>query len=72
MPILTGNNLDESGASTDAFTDVASYLEYFDQFFSNTNLTSRFYEIWATPNTTDEAIAQNNDFFSTVSRYSSW
>lgn len=72
MPILTGNNLDESGASTTAFTNVTEYLEYFNEFLSNTDLMSRFYEIWATPNTTDEAIAQNSDFFSTISRYSSW
>ncbi|KAF3763393.1 alpha/beta-hydrolase [Cryphonectria parasitica EP155] len=70
VPVLTGNNADESGAMLDPGLTVASYKQFFDQFFSNTNLTSTFYELW--PGETDaQANNNSNDFFQVVGRVSS-
>ncbi|PSR80089.1 carboxylesterase [Coniella lustricola] len=71
VPVMTGNNLDESGSNLDPGLTVATYKQYFDQFFSNTNLTASFYELWPANNDT-QANDNSNDFFQVMSRVSTW
>lgn len=70
VPILTGNNKDESGAST----DVSSYtLDDYNTDFSEIlqNFTSEFLTLWPASNDT-EAGDVFNEFFRDLSRVSTW
>jgi carboxylesterase 2 len=72
VPIMTGNNKDESGASpTDTGVDVATYNTSQSAIFEPIGLSDRYFELF--PATTDlEAGAQTNQFYGNQSLVGSW
>ncbi|KAF7556932.1 hypothetical protein G7Z17_g1055 [Cylindrodendrum hubeiense] len=69
VPILTGNNKDESGAAVNTATTVADYTADFSEMFQN--YSSSFLELW--PVTDDTSAGnQTNSFFRDLSRVSAW
>ncbi|PYH79231.1 carboxylesterase [Aspergillus uvarum CBS 121591] len=69
VPILTGNNKDESGASTDAGLTVASYKELYTELFANN--ASQFFKLYP-----GQSLAQannnSNEFYRDLSRVGTW
>ncbi|RAH86949.1 carboxylesterase [Aspergillus japonicus CBS 114.51] len=69
VPILTGNNKDESGASPDAGLTVASYKELYTELFANN--ASRFFKLYP-----GQSLAQannnSNEFYRDLSRVGTW
>lgn len=68
VPILTGNNHDESGASPDPGLTVADY-ETYGQIFRN--FSNKFYSLYPGSNAT-QANDSSNEFFRDLSRVSTW
>ncbi|KAJ5720188.1 hypothetical protein N7493_007066 [Penicillium malachiteum] len=69
VPILTGNNKDESGASTDPGYTVSSYLTDFADVFGN--LSSEFFKLFPA-NSTTEANKMVNEIYRDISRTGTW
>jgi carboxylesterase 2 len=69
IPVMTGNNADESGASPTSDLTLETYTEQFTQMFAN--LSTRFFEIYPASNDT-EANQMNNNVFRDLSRISTW
>ncbi|KAH7142744.1 alpha/beta-hydrolase [Dactylonectria estremocensis] len=69
VPILTGNNKDESGASPETISTVAEYKAEFSQVLQN--YSSSFFSLWPANNST-AAGDQMNSFFRDLSRVSTW
>ncbi|KAJ9392019.1 hypothetical protein DTO063F5_778 [Paecilomyces variotii] len=70
VPIMTGNNKDESGAAPDTSTTVADYITDFGIMFQNRS--SEFFKLWPAGNSSSIASAQMNSFFRDLSRVSTW
>lgn len=71
VPILTGNNKDESGASTSPAVDLASYTTNNTAIFEPLGLIDTFNELF--PATTDaEAVEQTNNLYRNQSLISTW
>ncbi|KIY53240.1 carboxylesterase [Fistulina hepatica ATCC 64428] len=69
VPILTGNNLDESGASVDPGFTLETFEGNYTELFLN--LSSEFFELY--PASTDaEANNASNALWQDVSRISTW
>ncbi|OJJ98573.1 hypothetical protein ASPACDRAFT_53400 [Aspergillus aculeatus ATCC 16872] len=74
VPILTGNNKDESGAEETQDYTLASFKTDFDNLFSygtKQNLSARFYELYPAT-TADEADDAVNEFYRDLSRTGTW
>ncbi|KPM42822.1 hypothetical protein AK830_g3765 [Neonectria ditissima] len=69
VPILTGNNKDESGASTTGDVTTSEYTEVYNQMFKN--LSSEFLALYPADNDT-QATNNSNAFFRDMSRVSTW
>lgn len=65
VPILTGNNKDESGASTDPGFNTSTYKTLYSQIF--TNFSSEFFTLYPANNDT-QANSNTNEFFRDLSR----
>ncbi|KAL1879008.1 hypothetical protein Plec18167_004303 [Paecilomyces lecythidis] len=70
VPIMTGNNKDESGAAPNTATTVADYIADFSTMFQNRS--SEFLKLWPAGNSSSIASAQMNSFFRDLSRVSTW
>ncbi|KAK8433501.1 Carboxylesterase family-domain-containing protein [Phyllosticta citricarpa] len=70
VPILTGNNKDESGASPDTDYNATAYKTLYPGSFGG-NFSSRFFELYLGSNVT-EASANSNEFFRDLSRVGAW
>jgi len=69
VPILTGNNADESGASPDPGLTLSTFTTQYTEMFGN--LSSQFFSLYpATDNTT--ANSASNDMYRDLSRVSTW
>lgn len=66
--IMTGNNKDESGASTAPGYTVATYTAAMEQIFGSVGLAEEFFQLWAAGNTTDQANNASNTWFQDQSR----
>ncbi|KAH8666244.1 alpha/beta-hydrolase [Ilyonectria robusta] len=69
VPIMTGNNKDESGASPITTSTVADYTADFSEMFQN--YSSSFLELWPVSDAASAA-NQTNAFFRDLSRVSTW
>lgn len=69
MPMMTGNNNDESGASPDPGLTLAEFTEQFDEQLGN--LSSTFFDLYPADNDTAANDAWNN-FWRDESRVSTW
>ncbi|KAK7394017.1 hypothetical protein QQX98_013195 [Neonectria punicea] len=69
VPILTGNNKDESGASPDGDVTVSEYTEVYRQMFQN--MSAEFLALYPADNDT-QATNNSNAFFRDMSRVSTW
>ncbi|KAI9740215.1 MAG: hypothetical protein M1834_004793 [Cirrosporium novae-zelandiae] len=69
VPILTGNNLDESGASTSPGFTVETFKSNYTAMFGN--LSSEFFELYPANNDT-QADDSSNALFADISRVSTW
>lgn len=69
VPIMTGNNKDESGASPSTTSTVADYTADFSEMFQN--YSSSFLELWPVSDAASAA-NQTNAFFRDLSRVSTW
>ncbi|KAL3428526.1 hypothetical protein PVAG01_02035 [Phlyctema vagabunda] len=69
VPVMTGNNMDESGASPDTGLTVATYTEQFSQMFGN--LSSEFFTLYPAGNDT-MAGSMSNELYRDMSRISTW
>lgn len=69
IPILTGNNKDENGASPSTDLDVSTYKTTFSQMFQN--YSSQFLSLYPADNDT-QASNNSNDFFRDISRVGTW
>lgn len=70
VPIMTGNNKDESGAAPNTAATVADYIADFSTMFQNRS--SEFLKLWPAGNSSSIASAQMNSFFRDLSRVSTW
>lgn len=68
VPILTGNNLDETGVSTDPGLNVTSYTVYGQMF---QNCSEEFFAMYP-GNTASQADNSSNAFFGDLARVSTW
>lgn len=66
--ILTGNNKDESGASTAPGYTVASYTAANEEVFGSVGLADEFFQLWAAGNTSDSAGNASNAYFQEQSK----
>lgn len=71
VPVLSGNNADESGASVAPGMTVDTYTTQIDDLFSNYDTNQTWMTLWPA-NTTDEANNQTNILFRDYARVSSW
>jgi carboxylesterase 2 len=69
IPILTGNNKDESGASTDPGFTVVTYTTDYTEMF--TNYSSEFFTLYPANNDT-QANSNSNELFRDLSRVGTW
>ncbi|EPE33253.1 alpha/beta-Hydrolase [Glarea lozoyensis ATCC 20868] len=69
VPILTGNNADESGASPEPDLTLATYTSQFTTMFGN--LSSTFFDLYPASNDTS-ANTLSNTLFRDLSRTSTW
>jgi carboxylesterase 2 len=69
VPILTGNNKDESGASTDPGMTVASYKKLYAEAFGT--FADEFFTLYPGNNVT-EANENSNELFRDLSRVGTW
>jgi carboxylesterase 2 len=69
VPILTGNNKDESGASTDPGMTVSTYMTDFTEVFQN--FSSEFFTLYPAENDT-QANNNFNELFRDLSRVGTW
>ncbi|KAK8224510.1 alpha/beta-hydrolase [Phyllosticta capitalensis] len=70
VPILTGNNKDESGASPDTDYNATAYKTLYSGVFGS-NFSSRFFELYPGTNET-EASENSNELFRDLSRVGTW
>lgn len=66
--ILTGNNKDESGASTDPGYTVATYTAANEEIFGSVGLADQYFQLWAAGNTTDSANNASNLYYQEQSK----
>ncbi|PQE19061.1 carboxylesterase protein [Rutstroemia sp. NJR-2017a BBW] len=69
IPILTGNNADESGASPSPGLTLATFSEQYTEMFGN--LSSRFFDLYPANDTTTANTA-SNAMYRDISRVSTW
>ncbi|PYH88886.1 carboxylesterase [Aspergillus ellipticus CBS 707.79] len=69
VPILTGNNKDESGAETDPGLTVATYKELYSECFLN--FSSQFFDLYP-GETTSQANNNSNALYRDMSRVGTW
>ncbi|KAJ5153057.1 uncharacterized protein N7482_009535 [Penicillium canariense] len=69
VPILTGNNKDESGASLDPGMTVASYKKLYSEMFEE--FAEEFFTLYPANNVT-EANENSNELFRDLSRVGTW
>ncbi|KAK7532456.1 alpha/beta-hydrolase [Phyllosticta citribraziliensis] len=70
VPILTGNNKDESGASPSTDYNATTYKTLYSGVFGG-NFSSQFFELYPGANET-EASENSNEFFRDLSRVGTW
>ena len=69
IPILTGNNKDESGASPDTSFNVSTYNTLYRELFRE--FADEFFQLYPASNTT-QASENSNEFFRELSRVGTW
>lgn len=69
VPILTGNNKDESGAETNPGMTVATYKKLYSEMFDN--FTGEFFTLYPGNNVT-QANENSNELFRDLSRVGTW
>ncbi|KAJ6006883.1 hypothetical protein N7451_004827 [Penicillium sp. IBT 35674x] len=69
IPILTGNNKDESGASPDLSYNATEYHDLYGNLFGN--LANEFFELYPGQNTT-QASESAKEFYRDLSRVGTW
>lgn len=69
IPILTGNNKDESGASPDTSFNVSTYNALYRELFRE--FADEFFQLYPASNTT-QASENSNEFFRELSRVGTW
>ncbi len=73
VPIMTGNNKDESGAADGTTLEPAAYTAGFEEVFAaNATLAKRFFELYPVGNGSATTGDVFNTFFRDLSRVSSW
>ncbi|KAJ5613617.1 hypothetical protein N7528_007271 [Penicillium herquei] len=70
VPILTGNNADESGAETDPGFTVATYKKLYSELFGD-DFSEEFFKLYPGRNET-EANENSNELFRDLSRVGTW
>jgi carboxylesterase 2 len=70
VPILTGNNKDESGAAPSTTSTVADYIADFTEMFGN--YSASFLKLWPAGDNSTSAADQMNTFFRDLARVSTW
>lgn len=68
VKILTGNNADESGASTAPGYTVASYTAAMQEIFGSVDLADEFFELWAAGDSSDTANNASNLYYQEQSK----
>jgi carboxylesterase 2 len=71
VPVITGNNKDESGASPDPTVDLATYNSTQTDLFDSVGLTDQYFALWPA-STEAEASNQTNYFYRNQSLVSSY
>jgi carboxylesterase 2 len=69
IPILTGNNADESGASPSPGLTLTTFTEQYTEMFGN--LSARFFDLYPANDTTTANTASNT-MYRDISRVSTW
>lgn len=69
IPILTGNNKDESGASPDTSYNVSTYHTLYRELFGK--VADEFFKLYPANNAT-QATENSNEFFRDLSRIGTW
>lgn len=69
IPILTGNNKDESGASPDTRFNVSIYNTLYRELFRE--FADEFFQLYPASNTTQSS-ENSNEFFRELSRVGTW
>lgn len=69
IPILTGNNKDESGASPDTSYNVSTYHTLYQELFGD--FADEFFQLYPANNST-QASENSNEFFRDLSRIGTW
>jgi carboxylesterase 2 len=72
VPVLTGNNKDENGASPDPGLSVANYTAINLQEFGSVDLASEFFKLYPAGVNSTTADGSSNAFFRDQSRVSTW
>lgn len=72
VPVLTGNNKDESGASTAPGFSVANYSSINDLYFGSVGLASEYFKLYPIGPSGASADRSSNDFFRDQSRIGTW
>ncbi|KAF3766745.1 alpha/beta-hydrolase [Cryphonectria parasitica EP155] len=70
VPILTGNNKDESGAAPDTDLTVAEFTSEMTSVMQN--YSTEFFKLWPAGDNSTAASDQFNTFFRDLSRVSTW
>ena len=71
VPILTGNNKDESGAAPNPGVNITTYKSNNEAIFEPLGLADEFFNIWPASND-NEANNQTNNFYRNQSLVSTW
>ncbi|KUJ18621.1 carboxylesterase [Mollisia scopiformis] len=72
VPVLTGNNKDESGASPDPGLNVSSYTSTSELDFGSVGLADEYFALYPAGNTSASANNASNAFYRDQSRTGTW
>lgn len=72
VPVLTGNNKDESGASSDPRFGVANYTSTNQYDFGSVGLANEYFSLYPAGNTSSSANNASNGFYREQSRIGTW
>ena len=70
VPVMTGNNKDESGAAPDTNLTVEEYTSQMSSVMQN--FSSQYFSLWPAGENSTTASAAFNEFFRDLSRVSTW
>jgi carboxylesterase 2 len=72
VPVLTGNNKDESGASTDPGYTISTYISVSELDFGSVGLADEYFALYPAGNTSASANNASNEFYRDQSRIGTW